>query len=133
MLSCTFPLAATLATPSMPSSFSMSCESRRSVSSTLSIPSISMAATVTGIMLGFIFIMYGVPTISPQPPETLLIFSRMSAVSVSMLASSVSCSITCEAFSLDTEVISSTWSNVAIACSMGFVTSSSTSSGAAPG
>ena len=54
-LSCTLPLAETLATPSMPSSFSISSESSRSVSSTLSMPSISMAATVTGIMLGFIF------------------------------------------------------------------------------
>ncbi len=70
---------------------------------------------------------------SPQPPETLLIFSRISAVRVSMFASSVSWSMTCEAFSLDTDVTSSTWSRVAMACSRGLVTSSSTSSGVAPG
>ena len=128
------PEGVTEATPSVPSSSVRICSLTSRETSWTSIPSTSTAARRTGIILGFSFIIMGLPTpLSFHAASTWSRLSRISTVTESIFALLLNSKITMERFSLEIELISLMLLMVAIACSTGFVTMVSTFSGLAPG
>ena len=126
------PVVVTLATPAILSSSGSTCSVTKSVTSVSFIPSTSTAATITGIMSGFNFMMMDLPTESSQYELIWSRFSRISIVVESILAVSSNSRITSEMFSWDMELTFSILVTVAMDCSIGFVTTVSTVSGLAP-
>ena len=130
---CTSPDVLTDATPSTLSRSGMISVFARFVTSTRSIFSKSIAATMIGIISGLIFIMVGLPIVSSHWEDTISRLSLISIVAVFMSVLSLNSKITTETLLFDTDDTSFMLLILAIACSTGFVTADSTSSGLAPG